>query len=132
MSVYMRKPVIRELFVSFGKGSPMEISGYWEKNARVISISGTIDPAEWMVLNAAFLAAQIAKRRHIVLNLTQLNSREPWVIVKLFLAYLQLRQQGIRLSLVNPQPFIRKKLERTNIPTFVDYFSSEIEALKAA
>ena len=110
----------------------MEISGYWEKNARVISISGTIDPSEWMVLNAAFLAAQIAQRRHIVLNLTQLNSTEPWVIVKLFLAYLQLRQQGIRLSLVNPQPFIRKKLVPTNIPTFVDYFSSEQEALKAA
>ncbi len=110
----------------------MEISGYWEKNARVISISGPIDQSEWMVLHAAFLAAQIAQRRHIVLNLGQLTSAEPWVIVKLFLAYLQLRQQGIRLSLVNPQPFLCKKLEPTNIPAFVDYFSSEQEALKAA
>ncbi|MDA0738662.1 MAG: STAS domain-containing protein [Nitrospirae bacterium] len=110
----------------------MEISGYWEKNARVIMVSGAIDESEWMVLKAAFLAAQIAQRRHIVLNLTQMNSTEPWIIGKLFMAYLQLRQQGIRLSLVNPQPFIRKKLEPTNIPALVDYFSSEQEALKAA
>ena len=110
----------------------MEISGYWEKNARVISIWGTIDQSEWAVLNAAFLAAQIAQRRHIVLNLSQLHSTEPWFIAKLFLAYLQLRQQGIRLSLVNPQPFIRKKFEPTSIPALVDYFSSEQDALKAA
>ena len=112
-------------------------SGYgnfWllEKNARVISVSGPIDPSEWMVLNAAFLAAQIAQRHHIVLNLSQLTSSEPWLIAKLFLAYIQLRQQGIRLSLVNPQPFIRKKFEPTNIPALVDYFSTEQEALKAA
>lgn len=110
----------------------MEISGYWEKNARVISISGPIEPSDWIVLNAAVLAAQIAQRRHIILNLSQMNNPEPWVIVKLFMTYLQLRQQGIRLSLVNPQPFMRKKLEPTNIPAFVDYFSSEQEALMAA
>ncbi len=110
----------------------MEISGYWEKNARVIMVSGPIDQSEWMVLKAAFLSAQIAQRRHIVLNLSHMNSTEPWVIDKLFMTYLRLREQGIRLSLVNPQPFIRKKLETTNIPAFVDYFSSEQAALKAA
>jgi anti-anti-sigma regulatory factor len=110
----------------------MELSGYWEKDARVISLSGAIDPSEWMVLEAAFLAAQVAQRRHIVLNLSQMVGTEPWIIVKLFFSYIQLRQQGIRLSLVNPQPFIRKKLEPTNIPAFVDYFSSEQDALKAA
>ena len=110
----------------------MEISGYWEKDARVISLSGPIDPLEWVVLNAAFLAAQVAQRRHIVLNLSKLECAEPWLIVKLFMSYLQLRQQGIRLSLVNPQPFMRKKLEPTNIPAFVDYFASDQDALKAA
>ena len=110
----------------------MEISGYWEKDARVITVSGRIDLSEWAVLNAAFLAAQIAQRRHIVLNLAQLEEAEPWILVKLFLSYLQLRQQGIRLSLVNPQPKLRKKLEPTNIPAFVDYFSSDQEALRAA
>jgi len=132
MSVFKGKPGNRCLFVLVEMENLMEISGYWEKNARVISIFGSIDQSEWMVLNAAFLAAHIAQRRHIVLNLTQMNSTEPWVIDKLFMAYLHLRQQGIRLSLVNPQPFIRKKLEPTNIPTFVDYFSSEQEALRAA
>jgi len=131
-SVSIGKPVIRCVFGSCTKGVAMEISGYWEKNARVISVSGPIDPSEWMVLNAAFLAAQIAQRHHIVLNLSQLTSSEPWLIAKLFLAYIQLRQQGIRLSLVNPQPFIRKKFEPTNIPALVDYFSTEQEALKAA
>lgn len=110
----------------------MEISSYWEKDARVISLTGSIDPSEWMVLNAAFLAAQIAQRRHIVLNLSKMDGAEPWVIVKLFMTYLRLRQEGIRLSLVNPQPFMRKKLEPTNIPAFVDYFLSDQEALKAA
>lgn len=110
----------------------MEISGYWEKDARVIALEGSIDPSEWTILSAAFLAAQIAQRRHIVLNLSRLDSAEPWIIVKLFLTYLQLRQQGIRLSLVSPQPYMRKKLEPTNIPAFVDYFSSDQDALKAA
>jgi len=82
----------------------MEISGYWEKDARVIAVSGSIDPSEWVVLTAAFLAAQIAHRRHIVLNLSKMDGAEPWVVVKLFTSYLQLRQQGIRLSLVNPHP----------------------------
>ncbi len=110
----------------------MEISGYWEKDARVIAVSGSIDPSEWVVLTAAFLAAQIAHRRHIVLNLSKMDGAEPWVVVKLFTSYLQLRQQGIRLSLVTPQPFLRRKLEPTNIPAFVDYFSSDLEALRAA
>ncbi len=110
----------------------MEISGYWEKDARVIALSGSIDPSEWVVLHAAFLAAQIAQRRHIVLNLSKMDGAEPWIIVKLFVSYLQLRQQGVRLSLVNPQPFMRRKLEPTNIPAFVDYFSSDQEALRAA
>ncbi len=110
----------------------MEISGYWEKDARVISLAGSIDLSEWVVLSAAFLAAQVAQRRHIVLNVGKLNRVEPWFIVKLFMTYLQLRERGIRLSLVNPQPFMRKKLEPTNIPAFVDYFTSDQEALKAA
>ena len=110
----------------------MEISGYWEKDARVISISGSMEPSEWIVLNSAILAAQIAQRQHIVLNLSKMEGAEPWIIVKLFIAYLQLRQQGIRLSLVNPKPVIRKKLEPTNIPALVDYFSSDQEALRAA
>jgi len=110
----------------------MEISGYWEKDARVISVSGRIDPSEWPIMQAALLAAQIAHRRHIILNLSQLEEPGAWVLVKLFLAYIQLRQQGIRLSLVNPQPQFRRILEPTNIPAFVDYYSSDQEALKAA
>ena len=110
----------------------MEILGYWEKDARVISVSGKIEQTEWPVLQAAFLAAQIAQRRHIVLNVAQMDAPEPWFLVKLFLAYLQLRQQGIRLSLVNPHPLLRKKLEPTSIPAFVDYFASDQEALRAA
>ncbi len=60
----------------------MEISGYWEKDARVISLAGSIDPSEWVVLNAAFLAAQMAQRRHIVLNLSKVEGAESWVTVK--------------------------------------------------
>ena len=110
----------------------MELTGYWEKNARVIILEGACDQSEWVVLEAAIVAAQIGQRHHIVLNLSAVTLIEPWIIGKLFWKYLQLRDQGVRLSLVNPPLGIRNKLERTNIPALVDYYTSDADALVAA
>lgn len=109
----------------------MYISSYWEKDARVLSLAGQFEVEEWVVLEAALLAAQIGQRRHIVLNLGQVTCSDRRILGKLFFAYLRLRQQGIRLSLVNPQAWIRETFERTNIPALVDYYSSDHDAVMA-
>ena len=109
----------------------MQLTSYWEKDARVISLAGQFKMEEWVVLEAALLAAQLGQRKHVVLNLGQVSCSDRRVLAKLFFAYLRLRQQGIRLSLVNPQEWIRDVFERTNIPALVDYYGSDDEALGA-
>ena len=40
----------------------MELSGRWEKNARVLTLSGEFKKSEWILLEAAILSAQIGRR----------------------------------------------------------------------
>ena len=107
----------------------MHLTSYWEKNARVIKLTGQFEVGEWVVLEAALLTAQIGQRRHIILNLGKVSCSDRRVLGRLFFAYLRLKQQGVRLSIVNPQGWVRGVFERTNIPTFVDFYGSDHEAL---
>ena len=110
----------------------MEISGYWEQDAKVITLTGSCEPSDWVVLEAAFVGAQIAQRKHIVLNLGAVTFSDHWILAKLFLKYVQLRRLGVRLSLVNPPKLIREKFVRTSIPSLVDYYATDQDAILAA
>jgi anti-anti-sigma regulatory factor len=110
----------------------MELSGRWEKNARVLTLSGEFQKTEWVLLEAAILSAQIAGRSRIILNIEQVSFPDRAVWAKLLFLCLQYHRKGIRLTFVTPQQWIRQRFERTTVARLADYYSSEQEALLAA
>ncbi len=86
----------------------MFVSGRWEKDARVINLSRPFNQSEWVVLEAAMLAAQIAQRRRIVLNFAEISSSDRSIIGQFLLTAHRIKPEGVQLSVVLPKPLVRE------------------------
>ncbi len=105
----------------------MFVSGRWEKDARLINLSRPFNQSEWVVLEAAMLAAQIAQRRRIVLNFAEISSSDRSIIGQFLLTAHLIKPDGVQLSVVLPKPLVRENLSSINGSSSLAIYHSEEE-----
>jgi len=99
--------------------------------AQMFLISGRFDQSGEFTLGNAISKAREAGCGHIMLSLEQVSWIDSSGIGIIFLTYHELRRKGIRLSLINPKPAIRQRLDLVDIPRLIPTYATEEEAASA-
>ena len=110
----------------------MLLSERWEKDSKVIILSGRFDKSARVGLETAIAQAEEALCHHIILDLANVSSIDSAGIGKLFLAYHHLHRKGIQLSLMNPRPVVEKILNLVKLSTVMPICKSHEEVFTAA
>jgi len=92
----------------------MQIASRYLKDAKVFTLKGLFDDHAKSEFDLAITCAEEIRCYHIILNLAKVSKIDSAGLGRIILCMQKLRNQGIRLTLLNPAPHVRRLLEPKN------------------
>ena len=89
------------------------------RNATVITPSGRFDLRARREFEKAMTQAQEMGCSHVILDLEQVSYIDNGGLGRIVLAFYQLKERGIPLTLAGPQPKVRRHLKRQGLSGIV-------------
>ena len=106
----------------------MELTEHQQGTATVLEINGRFDFAARREFKEAMDRLQQAGCRHVVLNIEHVSFVDSSALGLLVVAHQNLKLKEGRISLVNPQSYVRQILDLANVPRMIPVFPSVEEA----
>jgi anti-anti-sigma factor len=106
----------------------MELTEHQHGSATVLDINGRFDFASRREFKEAMDRLQQAGCHHVILNLEKVSFVDSSALGLLVVAHQNLKLKEGRISLVNPQSYVRQILDLANVPRMIPVFSSVEEA----
>lgn len=110
----------------------LTVKEHFQRNTKVLELSGRFDYHSKLGLEAAILGAQEIGCEQVILNFSNITWIDSVGLGQLFLWYHRMRPNRIRLSIVSPQAAVRQLLECSNLPDVVPIYHTEEEAILAS
>ncbi len=109
----------------------MELTEHQQGTATVLDINGRFDFGARREFKEAMDRLQQAGCRHVILNLEKVSFVDSSALGLLVVAHQNLKLKEGRISLVNPQSYVRQILDLANVPRMIPMFSTIEEACAA-
>lgn len=106
----------------------MELTEQQQGTATVLEINGRFDFSARRDFKEAMDRLQQAGCRHVILNLEKVSFVDSSALGLLVVAHQNLKLKEGRISLVNPQSYVRQILDLANVPRMIPVFSTIDEA----
>ncbi len=106
----------------------MKLTEHQHGSATVLDINGRFDFAARREFKEAMDRLQQAGCRHVVLNIEQVSFVDSSALGLLVVAHQNLKLKEGRISLVNPQSYVRQILDLANVPRMIPVYSTIEEA----
>lgn len=106
----------------------MELTEHQHESATVLDINGRFDFAARRDFKEALDRLQQAECRHVILNLEKVSFVDSSALGLLVVAHQNLKLKEGRISLVNPQSYVRQILDLANVPRMIPVFPTIEEA----
>ena len=102
-----------------------------QDGAMVLNISGRFEFAGRKIFTEALNKVQEEPVTHVIMNLQQVPFVDSSALGLLALAQQNLKLKNARLSIVNPQEYVKKVLELANFPKVIPMFPSVQDAIRS-
>jgi len=109
----------------------MHVAERIQDETLVLMISGRVTFYSRKVFQAIVHSAQLSGAKHIMFNIQGVTFMDSTALGALALAYLNLKEHDLAMSLVGPQQPIKTLLDDANFPTLIPTYSSEEKAFQA-
>ena len=109
----------------------MNVAERIQNDALILMISGRVTFYSRKVLQALVKTARYSGTKHVIFNLEDVTFLDSTALGGLALAYLNLQEGGIAMSLVSPQKNTRAILNSSDFPNFIPTYPTEERALEA-
>jgi len=106
----------------------MEIQESQQGTATVLEITGRFDFGARREFKEIMERIQQAGCRHVVINMAGVSFVDSSALGLLVVAHQNLKLKEGRISLVNPQSYVRQILDLANVPRMIPVFSTIEEA----
>ena len=100
-------------------------------SAVVLNISGRFEFSGRKVFTDALKKAQEGSLTHVILNFQHVPFIDSAALGLLALAHQNLKLKNVRISIVNPQDYVKKVFELANFPKFIPIFPNIQEATRS-
>ncbi|GIX06813.1 MAG: hypothetical protein KatS3mg115_1216 [Candidatus Poribacteria bacterium] len=107
------------------------ITGRRYEGVAIVAAEGRLGLPELPRLERAVRETRQGLGPRLILDLTRVRVVDSSVLGLLIRLHLQLRSEGGRLILVNPQPTVQRALEVTRLNTVLEVYSTMDQALRA-
>ncbi len=109
----------------------MHVAERIQDETLVLMISGRVTFYSRKVFQAIVNNARQSGAKHIIFNIQGVTFMDSTALGGLALAYLNLKEENLIMSLVAPQQPIKSILDQANFPALIPTFSSEESAFQA-
>ena len=112
-------------------GVIMHVAERIQNETLVLMISGRVTFYSRKVLQAIVNSARLSGAKHIMFNIQGVTFMDSAALGGLVLAYLNLKECDLAMSLVGAQQPIKTLLDEANFPTLIPTFPSEESAFQS-
>jgi anti-anti-sigma factor len=109
----------------------MHVAERIQNETLVLMISGRVTFYSRKVFQAIVSNARLSGAKHIMFNIQGVTFMDSTALGGLALAYLNLKECDLAMSLVGPQQSIKTLLEEANFPTLIPTYPSEESAFQS-
>jgi len=109
----------------------MHVAERIQEETLVLMISGRVTYYSRKVFQAIVNSARHSGAKHIMFNIQGVTFMDSTALGALALAYLNLKECNLAMSLVGPQQPIKTLLDSVNFPTLIPTYPSEESAFQA-
>jgi len=109
----------------------MHVAERIQNETLVLMISGRVTFYSRKVFQAIVNSARHSGAKHIIFNVQGVTFMDSTALGGLALAYLNLKECDLEMSLVGPQQPIKNLLDEANFPTLIPTFPSEESAFQS-
>ena len=102
-----------------------------QDDALVLMISGRVTFYSRKVFQAIVNNARLSGAKHIMFNIQGVTFMDSAALGGLGLAYLNLQEYDLAMSLIGPQQSIKTLLDEANFPALIPTYPSEASAFQA-
>jgi len=96
----------------------------------ILHMSGRFEFSGRKIFTDAVKEVQVHSVNHVILNFQHVSFLDSAALGLLALVYQNLKLTNIRLSIANPQEYVKSVLDQANFPKFIPLFSSIEEATR--
>ena len=107
----------------------MQVTEQQQNGASVLSLDGRFDFGTRKTFKETIDRLQGGGCRHVVLNLEKVSFVDSSALGLLVIAHQNLKLKHARLSLVNPQVYVKQVLDLANVPKMIPIYSTVEEAV---
>lgn len=109
----------------------MHVTERRQDDSLVLMISGRVTFYSRKVFQAMVNTARLSGAKHIIFNIQGVTFMDSTALGGLGLAYLNLQECDLVMSLVGPQQPIKTLLDEANLPALIPTYPSEESAFQA-
>ncbi len=110
----------------------MHVAERLQDQTLVLMISGRVTFYSRKVFQAIVNNARLSGAKHIVFNIQCVTFMDSIALGGLALAYLNLKEANVAMSLVAPQDPVKTMLDEANFPLLIPTYETEELALQAS
>ena len=103
----------------------MQVAERLQDDILVLMVSGRVTFYSRKVFKAIVSNARLSGAKHIIFNVEGVTFMDSAALGELALAYLNLKENNLVMSLVGPQEPIQKLLDEANFPTLIPTYPTE-------
>ncbi|MDT3776604.1 STAS domain-containing protein [Nitrospira sp. MA-1] len=110
----------------------MLVRARWEKETRVLLLSGRFDKFGRVPIETALAAGEGRACNHVVMDFSRVSSMDSAGIGRLLLLYHSLRRKGMGLTVINPKPSVETLLDLADLTTIIPIIPEKSEIRSVA
>ena len=97
----------------------MLVTTRWDKDTRILLLSGRFDKAARVPVETAVAAGEGCPCKQVILDFSKVSSIDSAGIGKLLLLYYSLRKKGVAITVMNPRSSVEGLLQMVNMAAFI-------------
>ncbi len=109
----------------------MTVTQETQDGAAVLNISGRFEFTGRKIFTDSLKKAQEGPVTHVILNFQHVSFVDSAALGLLALAYQNLKLKHARISIANPQDYVKRVFELANLPKYIPMFPSIEEAAQS-
>lgn len=103
----------------------MNVTERLQDETLILMISGRVTFYSRKVFRAIVSNAKLSEAKHIIFNMQGVTFMDSAALGELGLAYLNLKENNVAMSIVGPQQPIKKLLDEADFPTLIPTYPTE-------
>ena len=104
----------------------------WEKETRILLLSGRFDKAARVPVETALAAGDSRRCTRVIFDFSNVSSMDSAGIGKLLLLYHSLRKKGVTLTVMNPRRSVEELLHVVNLATIIPIVQQKTDVRSVA